>query len=245
MTRSRAVLDFIGLPPGAPGNLECRFQKGTYRDDGTWIDDSSRPLDRHAFQRERHRVVIEPGQSIRGAVLRHVGRPLAALGYEPPSTHMIRHIAKHAWSPAVLAAYRDRLDVTRPELRLAVRALGFDIEGRGELAIGLGKATVRPDGVTLTQKSGILLRPGDPIDLILEFADMVADRLDYQRLADEDRELVRYAADKLWTPERLERRAAWSLSNAQNGGKTPQIEFVERVNTMAAFTDIPQERAAA
>ncbi len=257
MTTSRAVLDFIGLPVHVPGNLECRFQTGTFRDDGTWISDGSRPLVHDASnpQKEKHRRVTERGEEdskivfepfshieeIMGGVSAH----LATIGYDAPDIALIHHTADHEWRKEVLSARKDRLKVKRPELRLVVRAIGFDIEGRGELAIGLGKATVRPDGASLTQKNrdNIVLQPGDPLPLFFEACDMLAERIGYQPLCAEDRSLIEHVARKLWTNETVSRREdAWIAADAINGEHAQQarmIEFAQRLDGLSTFRDIP------
>lgn len=235
----RATLDFIGLPTGVPGNLECRFQKATFRDDGTWIDDGSRSGKK---QSEKHRVVLSRGQSIR-RVMAGVSTHLATMGYDAPDIGLIRHVAQHEWRHDVIAARGARLKVTHPELCLVVRALGFDIEGRGELAIGLGKVTIRPDGATLTQKAALMLQPGDPLDLVFEAIDAVADRIGYQRLCDEDVSLVRHVARKLWTNEAISKRHdAWAPADTINGDNAEvarMIEFAQRLDGINAFNNIP------
>lgn len=239
MTRSRAILDFIGLPVHVPGNLECRFQLGMFRDDGTWIDDGSRSS---KWQSEKHRVVLSRGQNIR-RVIAGMTDHLDSMGYDAPDIGVMRHVAQHEWRHSVITARRERLKVKRPELRLVVRALGFDIEGRGQLAIGIGKATVRPDGASLTQKAGFTLEPGDPLPLVFEALDALAERIDYQPLCAEDKSLIEHAARKLWTDEAISRRqGAWIAADAVNGehaGQARMIEFAQRLDGLSTFRDIP------
>lgn len=239
MMNARAVLDFIGLPLGLPGKLECRFQLGIFRDDGKWIDDGSRS---GQWQKEKHRVVLSRGQNIR-RVIGGLTDHLASMGYDAPDIGLMRHIALHEWRHSVITARRDRLKVKRPELRLVVRALGFDIEGRGELAIGLGKATVRPDGATLTQKSGFSLEPGDPLPLVFEALDMLAEATGYQPICAEDRSLIEHVARKLWTKEAVSKRQdAWLEADAINGeraGQARMIEFAQRLDALRTFNPIP------
>lgn len=235
----KAVLDFIGLPINAPGNLECRFQKATFSDDGTWIDDGSRSGPK---QSEKHRVVLSRGQNIR-RVIGGMTDHLASMGYDAPDIGLMRHVAQHEWRHEVITARRAHLKVKRPELRLVVRALGFDIEGRGELAIGIGKATVRPDGATLTQKSGFVLHPGDPLPLVFEALDMLAETIGYQPLCAEDRSLIEHVARKLWTNEAVSKRQdAWLEADAINGeraGQARMIEFAQRLDGLRTFYPIP------
>lgn len=239
MTQHRAVLDFIGLPISAPGNLECRFQKGSFRDDGTWIDDGSRS---GPMQHEKHRVVLSRGQNVR-RIISGMTDHLAKMGYEPPDIGLIRHVARHEWRHDIIAARRERLKVQRPELRLVVRALGFDIEGKGQLAIGLGKATVRPDGASLTQKSGVLLHPGDSLPLLFEALDLLAERIGYEPMRAEDRSLIEHVARRLWTNEAVDlREAQWTAADAVNGehaGQARMIEFAQRLDGLADFRTVP------
>jgi hypothetical protein len=144
---SHAVIDFIGLPVVAPGQLRCRMQLGEFGSDGAWLDDGSRTGPQQT-QRNRHTVVVAPGESI-GRVFEGVTANLARDGFAAPDTGILRHVAQHEWRDDVLAARRDRLKAPATALRLVVRALGFDIEGRGEFAIGLGKAIVRRGDVTM------------------------------------------------------------------------------------------------
>jgi hypothetical protein len=234
----RAVLDFIGFPVNAPGNLECRLQLGMFRDDGTWIDDGSRPVDPSKRQREKHRFVLSVGDDIAVRVAEQKFN-----GYEPPPVDVIEIVAAHERRFDVIEARRARLSVDKPELRLVVRALGFDLKSEGQISIGLGKVTVRPNGMNVTQKSGVLLYPGDPIDLVIEAANELAKRIDYAPLCAEDISLLRTIAKHLWTPERIaQRRGAWLAADAANGDKAEtarMIEFTQRIDTMGSFRDIP------
>lgn len=236
--QQRAVLDFIGLPVSVPGNLECRFQLGVYRD-GSWIDDGSRS---GQVQREKHRVVLSRGQNVRSTISK-ISAHLATMDYEAPDIGLIRHIAQHEWKHEVITARRRRLKPSRPQLRLVVRALGFDIEGRGELAIGLGKVTVSSSRVNLTQKSSVLLQPGDPVPLVFEALDLLAEQIGYEKICEEDRSLIEYVAHQLWTAEVVNhRKTAWALADALNGEQAEQahmIEFVQRLNTMEEFYNKP------
>lgn len=212
--QSRAVLDFVGLPVHAPGHLEARLRRVHVREDGSVVDDGSRS---GQSQTGCHRFVAAPGSNIARIASPSIGA-LGAEGYVAPDLALLRLIGRHEWRRGVLSARRGYLAVTRPELRLVVRALGFDVVGAGELALGLGLATVTPRGAQLTAKSGIKLLPGDPLDLVFEALGELADRLGCQPLCAEDVSLVRAVAAHLWTPAAVAaREAAWLDWQAAQG----------------------------
>ena len=123
-----------------------------------------------------------------------------------------------------------------------VRALGFDLVGAGQLAIGLGLATVTPKGAKLTAKSGIKLLPGDPLELVFETLNGLAEHIGYQPLCDEDRSLVRAVAAHLWTPATVAaREASWASWQAETGipiALGAALELSERL-TVPEFAPIP------
>lgn len=251
MLSSRAVFDHIRLPVHVPGNLDCRMQLASFRPDGTWINDGSRG---GAVEREKWRLVLEPGQSIEdrvgesftrnvclesGEIVEAVG-PLARLGYEPPDTGIVHHIAAHEWDEAVLAARRDRLRVVRPELRLVVRALAFGLVGDGELLVSFGKATVRPGGADVTQKKPIRLYPGDPLHIVIAGLDRLAELIGYAPLCDEDVSLLHHVARRLWTNEAISQRI--ETTDALYGADATAfraLDFARRFDGLGDFTDIP------
>lgn len=241
---SRAVLDFVGLPVHVPGSLEARLRRVHFRTDGSVVDDGSRSGQN---QTGCHRFVAHRGQNI----ARVAAPSLAALtyeGYAGPDLLLLRLMARHEWRHAVITARRERLRVTTPELRLVVRALGFDVVGAGELAIGLGLASVTPKGAHLTAKSGIKLLPGDPLDLVFETLDGLADRIGYQPLCAEDRSLVRDVAAYLWTPATVAaREAAWLDWQARTGlpiDLAAALDLADRLY-VAPFNPIPTGHAPA
>lgn len=262
MMQSKALLDFIGLPAHAPGFLEARLRRVHYRPDGGVIDDGTRS---GSTQTGCHRFVAQRGQSVARAAAPSLAA-LAEEGYAAPDLSLLRLVARHEWRHGVITARRERLNVARPAMRLVVRALGFDVVGAGELAIGLGLATVTrsplrsvpagagaPAGPTaggakLIAKSGIKLLSGDPLGLVFETLDGLADRAGYQPLCDEDRSLVRAVAAHLWTPAAVAaREASWLAWQAETGvpiALGAALELSERL-TVPEFTPIPTGPAPA
>lgn len=234
MTAHRAVLDFIGLPPGSPGHLECRLSLCTFRENGAYIDDGSR---RPGLKMTNvHRFVLMPGSN----VAREVDRTMpivAAQGYDAPAADLMRHVARYEWRQTVIRARRARNSVKRPTLRLVVRALGFDVEGKGQLSVGLARVIAKPNGSEVTAKASILMQPGDDIEALIASVNAVALSGDFEPLCEEDQGLLRHVSARLWTPEQIERREIELADSYEYGAslglsvfETRQLEFVQRID---------------
>lgn len=250
MTQHRAILDFIGFPIHAPGNLECRLQLASFREDGSYIDDGSRPTMPSATQpmRNLHRLVIERGQNVRRR-FEQVAKSIEDQGYDPPDFSMVRHVAQHEWRHSVIAARRERLHVKRPAHRIVVRALGFDLMSKGQLSVGLSRVIVKPSGPMVTAKSSVLLHPGDDIEALISAVNAVAELTDHEGLALEDQSLLRRVSSRLWTAEAIARREAeWARVDDHNSQlgvpplATRQLEFLQRVDTLSTW--LPVQNAA-
>lgn len=244
MSKAVAVLDMIGLPVHAPGDLEARLRRVHYRGDGNVIDDGSRS---GSTQTGCHRFVAQRGQNIVRAAVPSISA-LAEDGYAEPDLALLRAVARHEWRHDIITNRRERLKVSKPELHLVVRALGVDLVGAGELAIGLGLATVTPKDARLTAKSAIKLLPGDPLGLVFEALDELADRVGYQPLCTEDRSLVRAVAAALWTPAAVAARearwASWQLETGIPFAIGAALELSERL-AVPEFSPIPTGPAPA
>ena len=244
MSKAVAVLDMIGLPVHAPGDLEARLRRVHYRADGSVIEDGSRS---GSTQTGCHRFVAQRKQNILRAAAPSISE-LVEDGYTVPDLALLRTVARHEWRHEIITNRREGLKVTQPELRLVVRALGFDVVGAGELAIGLGLATVARKDARLTAKSGIKLMPGDPLGLVFETLDELADRVGYQPLCAEDRGLVRAVAAALWTPAAVAAReacwASWQLESGIPVAIGAALELGERL-AVPEFSPIPTGPAPA
>lgn len=242
--RSHAVLDFIGLPVHVPGNLEARLRRVHFRDDGGVIDDGSRS---GPTQTGCHRFVASAGDDLASVAASSIAA-LGEEGYAAPDLATLQAIAAREWDDAVLAARRQRLVVDAPELRLVVRALGFDLIGAGELAIGLGLARVTRKGAELTAKSSLKLLPGDPLDLAFRAVDAAATLIGCTPLCAEDRSLITTTAARLWTPAALTaREAAWLDWQARTGlpiDLGAALDLADRLH-VAPFNPIPTGPAPA
>lgn len=173
----KAVLDMINFPVNAPGALYCRLARSIFRDDGSVIDQGTRSTPN---QRNTWRVDIQPEQDI-SARLAEVHIPDYQVVARP---EIIAPIAALERDRAVMA---ERAKLTKsPAPRLRVFALGFDIVDAGELMIGLAKTS----GVDTTQKAGVLILPGDPVEQLFDALDEFADRIGYAPLIEADRRLV-------------------------------------------------------
>lgn len=246
---SCAVLDFVGLPASYPGYLECRLRRVHYRADGSVIDDGSRSGEK---QVGCHRFVLRPGDDVEAEVDRHfeASAPLGKEGYDRCATTLMHLVASHEWRPEVLAARREALRVNGPTLRLVVRALGFDLGGAGELAIGLGKAVISgPEHVTITGKSSIKLLPGDPVELAIEAIRAHAAEREFQPPTEADLSLLRHVAAALWTPARIEAREqawlAWERTAPLPLAAGRALEFAERLHPLGDWHPISSEPSLA
>lgn len=234
---NRAVLDFIGLPQHVPGNLECRVRRVHYRPDGSVIDDGSRSGRK---QVNCHRFVLSTGDDID---VRASGQVIK--GYAAPDTTLMHLVASHEWREDVLAARREALRVNGPTLRVVVRALGFDVVGAGELAIGLAKAIINgPDDVVITEKASIKLLPGDPLDVVAEALRAHATEIDFQPPTESDLSLLRHVTAAIWTPDRVERRQQawldWQRTAPVSLAQGVATEFAERIRPLGDWQPVPQ-----
>ena len=239
----KAVLDLIGLPPQFPGNLECRIRRVHYGRGGAVIDDGSRSGQK---QLNCHRFVLSPDEDIEASV----GEQMIK-GYGAPDAALMHMVADHEWQSDVQAARREALRVNGPTLRLVVRALGFDIVGAGELAIGLGKAIINgPDDVKVIEKSSIKLLPGDPLDIVIDAVRAHAEGIDFKPPTEADFGLIRHVAEAIWTPERIaalhKRWVDWKRGTVRLADpvKLPieflrSVEFAERLKPLGNWHPVP------
>lgn len=113
---NRAVIDCIGFDVEGRGHLAVRFQLASFRVDGTWVDDGSRPLNPTEAnpQRKKHRVVVEkhgravdreiilrPGDDI-DMLIAAITPHLESMGYSGPSeadVAKLKAIAAICWTP--------------------------------------------------------------------------------------------------------------------------------------------------
>lgn len=235
--KSRAVLDFIGLPAHVPGKLECRVRKVHLRADGGVIDDGTRSTE---LQSNCHRFVLEPGDDIDG----RIGIQAPTLGtYGLPNARLMKQVAEHEWREDVLYDRRAALRTNEPKLQLVVRALGFDVVGAGELAIGLGKAIIADGTARVTQKSSLLLLPGDPMDLVADVLLQHAIDLDFAPPLESDFQLIRHVAAAWWTDERIARRdnawLDWERSAPVSMAQGRSIEFAKRLGALGDWRQAP------
>lgn len=238
MAFARVILDFVGLPIGVPGNVECRLRRAHYRADGTAIDDGTRSA---LKQLGCHRFVLEPGDDIEDRIDQQVIK-----GYGRPDTSLMHVIAAHEWQPNVIAARKEALRVNGPTLRLFVRALGFDVVGAGELAVGLGKAIINgPDDVRITEKSAIKLLPGDPIDIVIEAIRTYAAEMDFLPPTELDFGLVRHVAEAVWTPALVDRRRQawldWQRTAPISLAQGVATEFADRLQPLGNWHPAPTQ----
>lgn len=229
---ARAVLDFIGFPLSAPEHLECRLRRVTYRPDGSVLDDGSRTSQK---QTGCHRFILSPRQDIEEVVAQSFDRlievpvvpsrlerflrwarllprretwyrivrqtgMLSQEGYGRPDTSLMHVVADYT------SAHPKSYAVTALTHQLVLRALGFDLVGEGQLAVGLGKATLTPDRAEVTQKAGVVLHAGDDLEAFVTAVHGYAIAHGYQPLGSEDVGLLRHVAGHLWTEERVSHR---------------------------------------
>lgn len=230
---SRAVLDLIGFPPNAPGTLDCRLRRVHYRAVGSVIDDGTRSGNK---QTNCHRLVLTPGDDIEAT--------LNIKGYGSADTATLRQIAEHEWDAGVLGDRRAALRPTQPTLRLVVRALGFDVAGMGEMAVGLGKAIIAgPEDVKLIEKASFLLLPGDSLDLTLEMLRQHAADIGFLPPVEADCGLLRQVTAAAWTPERIAARErqwlAWERVAPIQITQAMPAEFMERMAPLGQWHQAP------
>lgn len=269
---NRAVLDFIGFPVSAPGNLECRLRRVTYRPDGSVLDDGSRTSNK---QIGCHRLVLLPGQDIEHEIAQsfdrdviaekprtrlqrllrrkpqieivHQAGMLSSEGYAPPDTTLMHVVAEHEWAASVLTSRRQNSDTIKH--RLAVRALGFDLIGEGQLSVGLSKVTSNPTGSQVTQKASVLLHPGDDLEGFIEATNEFAASIGYDPLNASDQSLLRHVAAHLWTPDRVHHRlfsVVGDHAESETGQRWLSLEFKQRVDDgVRNWWTVPEEKVTA
>ncbi len=211
---SQAVVDYIGFPFHVPGNLEVRLARTLYLPDGSVIDQGTRST---KFQRGCHRFVVERKQDIVTRVAEQVVK-----GFSIGSYRAIKKAAEFQWRPEVLDARLSRAMPNEVTPRLHLRALGFDLVGAGELAIGVSKLTVLPGEVFTTQKANLLLCAWDPIQPLFVALDEYAERVGYEPLPLEDKALVEHMAAFV-------RRHQYYTEQAPNHSRMAQVEKWETV----------------
>jgi len=232
-TQFRAILDMINFPINVPGNLDVRLVRCTFTDDGQFIDQGNRATSAVGQTTGAHRFVVSADESATARLADQVGNGATALdGYELPSPALIEHIAAHEHEPARLERRRNAL--AHGGLRLNVRALGFDLLGEGQLAVGIGKVTIRGGRHDMTQKAGVTLYPGDPLENFLQAIDGFAMMIGYETISDDDKSLVRHVAAYLWNdhpqsdalPFAQRMRALGDWRSVPVGQPMPQTEKV-------------------
>lgn len=239
----RAVLDYIGLTVGSPGELRSRIRRVHYRDDNTVIDDGTRS---GIKQTNAISFMLKPNSDVEAEfAIQH--RLLK--GYTLPDTSLMHTVAGHEWSADILAARKEALRVNSPTLRLAIHAMGFDVVGAGELAIGFGKYIISgPDDIQLNEKASIKLLPGDPLDIVIEALTQYAIDIDFQPPTAMDFSLLRHVTAALWTPERVAARQKqwlnWERTAPFSIAQGMLVELAERLTPIGEWRNVPTEQPA-
>lgn len=125
--------------------------------------------------------------------------------------------------------------------------IGFDVEGRGELATRFAKCSVHPDGHVTRDgnQHRFVLMPGDDIDDMIERITPHLNSMGYDGPSERDIARLKAHAMVEWTPEILatvsQRWAQWEAQNIehcnQQGIKAltmeqgRMVDFIQRLDT--------------
>lgn len=229
----QAILDFVGFPQIAPGVLECRMAKSLFTEHGALVDQGTRGTSK---QTNCHRFPLRLAADV--SLLEQLAEAregVERLGYGWSVPPVLGTIIRHEGSSSVLQARHERLQSLEPEARVVVRALGFDLLGQGQLAVGLGLVNAFGDQIVMTKKASVLLHAGDSLPALFEALEALADRIYHNGLCPEDVSLVEAAAECLWTPAAVAtRNETWQKWACANEGvdlsQARQLEFTERVS---------------